>query len=418
MLKNLTSLALKFFGALVSYLLTLYISRVFGNEKLGYFSFLLSLALIFLLILKLGTDTYTMKWTSKFYASGEYGKAKFLYFKILRYHLIAGSMITGIVIVTIPWLLNQFFRNYSDTSFFEIGLISVFFINLHILNYEFLRGTQRIISYTFYHTVSIFLFTILTLFLLGFLGIQSGRNLEISYLCAAFLSFCMSAVEVSKKSMRHQTATMKHLQTSSIIRESAPFFSNNIVFVLIGTMDIFILSRYVSPTTIGEYALILKIATFISFPLTVMSANFAPRIASFSNQETLKREIVRTGKMILFGAILVFGSLFVLFPFLTNFLHIRNSAGLPVFLLIGTGYLVSSFFSLNETCLVMLGEEKRYQKIMIFACVINLILNLLLIPVLKETGAATASMLTLIIWNVAAAYYTNKKLRLPTGITF
>jgi O-antigen/teichoic acid export membrane protein len=183
-------------------------------------------------------------------------------------------------------------------------------------------------------------------------------------------------------------------------------------------MDIFILSRYVSPTTIGEYALILKIATFISFPLTVMSANFAPRIAGFSNQETLKREIVRTGKMILFGAILVFGSLFVLFPFLTNFLHIRNSAGLPVFLLIGTGYLVSSFFSLNETCLVMLGEEKRYQKIMIFACVINLILNLLLIPVLKETGAATASMLTLIIWNVAAAYYTNKKLRLPTGITF
>jgi O-antigen/teichoic acid export membrane protein len=64
----------------------------------------------------------------------------------------------------------------------------------------------------------------------------------------------------------------------------------------------------------------------------------------------------------------------------------------------------------------MMGEEKLYQKIMLCACIVNLILNLLLIPILKETGAALSSMITMACWNIAAAYYTRKKLQLPTGI--
>jgi len=64
----------------------------------------------------------------------------------------------------------------------------------------------------------------------------------------------------------------------------------------------------------------------------------------------------------------------------------------------------------------MMGEEKLYQKIMLCACIVNLILNLLLIPILKETGAALASMITMAGWNITAAYFTRKKLQLPTGI--
>ena len=123
MLKNIASLGIKFFGALISYLLTIYISKKIGNETMGYFSFLMSYALLFLLILKLGTDIYIMKWTSRFYAHQEAGKAKFLYYKLLKYHLTAGAVITSIAIILTPVLFETFFPKFKDIVFFQIGIL-------------------------------------------------------------------------------------------------------------------------------------------------------------------------------------------------------------------------------------------------------------------------------------------------------
>jgi O-antigen/teichoic acid export membrane protein len=416
MLKNIASLAIKFFGASVSYLLTLYLSKVFGNEKLGYFSFLLSYSLIFLLVLKLGTDIYLMKWTSKFYSSGEPGKAKFLYIKLLSYHCIAGLLLTSFAVGITPFLIQTYFTNYTDYKFFQIGLAGVFFMNLHILNYEYLRGTRRVISYTFYHTVSIFLFTVILNLLLDLFSVNFEFKFIFCYLTAIFISFIISFFEVVSKLKNEKTKRIENLHIKTVISDSIPFFSNNAVFVLIGTLDIFILSRYIMPASLGEYALILKIATFISFPLTVMSANFAPKIPGFSNKQKLIKEIKKNGKIIIVFACLIYGAIFLLFPGITNFLSLKSDKNLLIFATIGIGYLISSLFALNEACMLMLGEEKLYQKIMLATCIINLILNLLLIPVWKEVGAAIASLITIASWNLAASFYTRKKLQLPTGI--
>jgi O-antigen/teichoic acid export membrane protein len=416
MLKNIASLAIKFFGASVSYLLTLYLSRVFGNEKLGYFSFLLSYSLFFLLVLKLGTDIYLMKWTSKFYSSGEPGKAKFLYYKLFSYHCLSGLLLTSVAIAITPFLIQNFFSNYTDYKFFQIGLAGIFFMNLHILNYEFLRGTKRVLSYTFYHTVSIFLFTVILNLILDLFSLNFEHKFVWCYLTAICISFLISFFEVFSKIKNEKPMRIEALQIQSVINDSIPFFSNNAVFVLIGTLDIFILSRYVMPTSLGEYALILKIATFISFPLTVMSANFAPKILTFTSKPKLIKEIKKNGKIIILFASLIYGAIFLLFPGITIFLSLKTGNHLLIYTIIGLGYLISSLFALNEACLLMLGEEKLYQKIMLAACIINLILNLLLIPVMKELGAALASLITIVSWNLAAAYYTRKKLQLPTGI--
>ncbi|MFO0415194.1 MAG: polysaccharide biosynthesis C-terminal domain-containing protein [Bacteroidota bacterium] len=416
MLKNIASLAIKFFGASVSYFLTLYLSKVFGNEKLGYFSFLLSFSLIFLLVLKLGTDIYMMKWTSKFYSTGEPGKAKYLYFKLLSYHCLAGFVLTSIAIGITPFLIRTYFTNYTDYIYFQIGLAGVFFMNLHILNYEFLRGTRRVMSYTFYHTVSIFLFTVVFNLLLDLLSFNFEFKFVWCYLGAIVISFLVSFFEVISKIKNEKTVRIETLRINTVISDSIPFFSNNAVFVLIGTIDIFILSRYIMPASVGEYALILKIATFISFPLTVMSANFAPKIPGFSSKSKLIKEIKKNGKIIIVFASLIYGLIFLLFPSITSFLSLKSDKNLLIYAMIGLGFLISSLFALNEACLLMLGEEKLYQKIMLAACVINLILNLLLIPVWKELGAAFASLFTIASWNLAAAFYTRKKLQLPTGI--
>jgi len=417
MVQHVSSLAVKFFGAVITYLLTIYISRSAGNETLGYFHFFLSYSLIFTLIMKFGTDLFLMKWVSQFTADGEPGKARFLYIRLLTYHLLTGGGITLIGIFLTPVIFPLFFPRYTDIGFFQVAIISVFFVNLHILNYEFLRGKQKVVAYTFYHTTSIFLLTLMISFCSHIL-LTHSVSLESCYLAAAIISCILSFSHVSKLLINQRTEPVSGFGMASVLNRSFPFFSNNAVFILIGTLDVFILSKYVNPSAIGEYALLVKCAMFISFPMIVLSANFAPRMLHYTDRQVLRSEMIRMTRLIAGGALLIFIGLAVFLPFIITYLNIQSDDSIWIFLLISLGYLFSSACALNEVSLLMLGEEKLYQKIMLAALVFNFVLNLLLIPKWHELGAAITTMLTLLFWNVLAVYFARKKLALQTSLIY
>ncbi|MBU6157678.1 MAG: polysaccharide biosynthesis C-terminal domain-containing protein [Bacteroidetes bacterium] len=416
MFQNIGSLIVKFSGALISYLLTIYLSRYFGNEWLGYFSFLLSYSLIFILVMKWGTDVFLMKNTSQYIAEGAFGKAKFLYYRLLGYHLVSGGIITLLGVFITPIMLHYFFPRYEQVQFFRISLVSIFFINLYIMNYEFLRGRQQVLTYTFYHTVAIFFFTLLFLYLQHLLAIAFENQIAWSYLLATVISFLLSMMHVIRINKNIDLDPIPAFRLSEALRKSFPFFSNNAVFVLLGTLDVFILSKYVSPAQIGEYTLMVKIAAFVSFPLLVLSANFAPKIAALASNRSLQQRINKMTGLITMAAISLFLIIYFSIGFFQQFLHISQPDTLKIFIIIALGYVVSSSCALNEVCLLMLGQEKLYQKIMIISLILNFLLNLLLIPILKETGAAITHFVTLVFWNLLSVYFVHKKLNLNTAL--
>jgi O-antigen/teichoic acid export membrane protein len=416
MLQNISSLVVKFFGAFISYGLTIYISKNFGNEVLGYFSFFLSYSLLFTLLMKFGTDIFIMKWTSRFLAIGEKGKAKYLYTRLLRYHLTVGGLITLFAVGITPYVFLYFFPLYQDTTFFQILILSVFFANLHIIHYEFLRGSQQAVAYTFYHTVSIFLWTILFLLIFDLTAINFKRKLEVSYLLSTAVSVVISYIHVQSILKHWPIAPIEDFNLLHTLKKSFPFFTNNAVFILFGSIDIFILSKYVQPEVVGEYSLLVKFAGFVSFPLIVIGANFSPKILVIKDRTALQKEITQLTRLITFGSLIVFLSIFMLVPQIYKYFNIKHIPDQHIFIWVGSGFLFSAICALNETSLLMLGEEKLYQKIMFAALVLNFVLNLLLIPVYKETGAAVTTCVTLVFWNLVSVYYARKKLNLSTTI--
>ena len=417
MFQNLGALFVKFTGAFITYLLMIYLSRYFGNAWLGHFSFLLSYSPVFILVMKAGTDIYLMKHASRYEANGSNGMARFLYFRLLKYHLLAGALITLVGVLLTPYLITHYLPRYPHVRFFQISIISVFWINLFILNYEFLRGEKQLLAYTFYSTVSIFFFTLLFLLLQRLMGIQYDQQIAWSYLVAAILSFIISFVHVMKMIARMPSESIPGFRLPEVLKQSFPFFANNTVFVLLGSIDVFILSKYVNPQEIGEYALMVKIATFVSFPLLVLSANFAPKLAAATEPRQLQQSISRMTRWIALASLFIFFSIFGALDLLKDFLNIRQSGSSLIYVIISMGYLFSSVCAMNEVCLLMLGHEKLYQKIMIITLLINFLFNLLLIPVFKELGAAITQLLTLVFWNLAAVYFVKRKLHLSTALT-
>jgi O-antigen/teichoic acid export membrane protein len=172
----------------------------------------------------------------------------------------------------------------------------------------------------------------------------------------------------------------------------------------------------VSPAQIGEYTLMVKIAAFVSFPLLVLSANFAPKIASFAANHNLQQRINKMTALITLAATTLFVIIYFSIGFFQEFLKISQPGTTKIFIIVSLGYLVSSSCALNDVCLLMLGQEKLYQKIMIISLILNFILNLLLIPTLKEIGAAITHLLTLVFWNLVSVYFVRKKLNLYTAL--
>ena len=66
----------------------------------------------------------------------------------------------------------------------------------------------------------------------------------------------------------------------------------------------------------------------------------------------------------------------------------------------------------------MTGKEKVFRNIIFVALVINILLNLLLIPKFCIEGAAIASASSLIFWNLYSVYYVYKEFGVMTFISY
>jgi O-antigen/teichoic acid export membrane protein len=65
----------------------------------------------------------------------------------------------------------------------------------------------------------------------------------------------------------------------------------------------------------------------------------------------------------------------------------------------------------------MTGKQNKLHQILIFGFVTNLVLNWFLIPLYGMEGAASATALSMILWNLIAVIYTYRTDRIKTFIS-
>jgi O-antigen/teichoic acid export membrane protein len=98
--------------------------------------------------------------------------------------------------------------------------------------------------------------------------------------------------------------------------------------------------------------------------------------------------------------------LLVLFlgPFLIGIFGVENPvAAYPWLILLAFGQLTNAFAGPVMNILNMTGYEKSARNTMLVTAILNVILNVLLIPQFGPLGAAIATTITMIGWNLWAA---------------
>ena len=214
--------------------------------------------------------------------------------------------------------------------------------------------------------------------------------------------------------------TNTKISYKAILKRSGPMAMSATAYILMQSVDIILLSKFTNFEMVAFYSVAIKLTTMISIVLASVNAVQAPQVAEFFSSG----DFVKLSAIIKKSTRLIF---FLTFPAII-LLTLLSSTILELF---GANYIIAQNAlyilvigqSVNALCgsvgvyMNMTGKQNVFQKILISALVLNVVLNWILIPIYGINGAAFATSFSMIFWNLITVVYIYKKDKIKTFLT-
>lgn len=408
--KGFSFLVIRLLGTVFSFVFTLYVTNTFGKTEWGLIALGFSIFTILSIFGRLGLDLNLVKFYSQdnnLKDSGVYYRSLikvFLFSSFLSFlvYLFEESLVTDVFLEPKPNLLP-----YLNWLLLSIPFWSTVFVSSAIM-----RARKINKAYTFYTLAGRFI--ILLLLVLLFTHDEALFVLKIHFVSVIIL-FIVSLFHASYVLKK---ATLKSNQNTWVfIKESLPMMLSSSILVLMSWMDTFMMGIYENETEVGIYNVAVKVTTLSVFSLQAINSILAPKIAkSYAENEavTYKKLIRFSTKINFFITLVVVGLIVILSPYLLGLFGDGFEAGIGVLVILCIGQLVNSLSGSVGVVMQMIGEQKMYQYFIVSALVINLILTLILTPIYGGIGAATATVISMVFWNITGAFYLKRKKQIQT----
>ncbi len=401
-------------ATILAYLTKFVLVRNLSVEDYGLFFAVFTFVLFFSLFANLGMG----KGLGRFIA--EYGfKKKYKEIK----SLIAGSfliqMIASGIIIIIFWSISDYLAiNYfKDIRASNLLRILVFYLPL-ITIYNKIRaifqGTKNIKSFSLTESIlngAVFLI-VMTGITFG-LGIYAPAIAYISALILFILIFISSAL----KSIQYFKLKPKNIiaENRKLLLFSLPLMITTVGGLLITYFDTLMLTYFDTLDKVGIYNIIYPSALLIVIIGVSIGSTLLPILTELWSLKK-KKEIRSVLKIInKYLLILCLPIVIILMQFSREIIRILFGkaylAGVVAFNIILIGALFKVFSTINVYVLIAFKKPKKIMKIFLSGALLNVILNLFLIPLYSITGAAIASGLSFALMMILSVYYVNKKIK-------
>jgi O-antigen/teichoic acid export membrane protein len=406
--------SLKVVSTALIFLMNLLLARLLGSTGYGTYAYALAWFSILSVLCVFGLDKLLVREVSVFNARSAWG----LMHGILRWSNITAlvvsvgfALLAGITI----WILSDRLESQMTYTLL-IALIMLPLIVILRLRQAAMRGLHYVVGgqlpemlimpISFFIIVGgMYLFMrnaliapvamIAQVAAVGFALLMGVRQLQIS--------LPRSAKEAHPL---YQGWTWMHIVMPLVFLDSMTMINSQIDIILLGLMK--------STATVGVYAVAKKGAGLITFILVAVNIALAPTIASMyaaGEMDKLQRMITKSARVILMGTLpiaivlILFGHWFLLFFFGQDFVQ-----GEKALAILGAGQLINAATGSVGLLLIMTGYERDAALCVGISALLNIILNAFLIPRWGLEGAAAATTITVIFWNILLAVLVYKRL--------
>ena len=415
------SLFLRFGGLALGYILTLIIAKLFGARGLGDYVLAITILKLFSVLAKFGLDTASIRFIASFASQEKWKSVLDLRKKvlsILSITSVVASLLMYFLADSIADLININVKYIKINAFFVIPM--VFFM----LHYESLRGLKKIAEFSFFYRISQALISIVSISIIY----QFSSNSEVpiyAYLTSVFivsiLAYLSFKYHLLKRIDDKQSSAEAMMSYSKLLRISIPLmFAESVQFIMVW-IDKLMLGNMASSQEVGIYFTAFKLSMIASVSLMAINSIASPKFAEkFVNNDIigLKKVVKQSTKMIFWTSVPLVVIFFMFPEYLLGLFGEEFKIGVTAFIFLSCGRLVSSFSGSVGNILKMTDNQNIFGLLLFFGAIINICLNLFLIPsnnilsiygISGINGAAFASMCSLSFWNLAMVFFVRRK---------
>jgi O-antigen/teichoic acid export membrane protein len=165
----------------------------------------------------------------------------------------------------------------------------------------------------------------------------------------------------------------------------------------------------------GIYALVFSISFLVALPRTAANTLLAPTISGLfvrRQHQTLQNVIVRMAVWTLCCAVSIALVLALIADPLLSWFGPSYEAGVPALRILLVGQAIAASCGSQLSIMTMTGLERRAAVVLALSAIINVLISVALVSELGLAGAAIATTVTLIGWNIAMAAVIWRRLQL------
>lgn len=418
------TLLIKILGMGLGYCAMLFVTNVYGAAQWGLYTLCVTVLSIAVLIPKFGFDNSLVRIITELKLYDSNKEIRSVLYKSITISFLFALLVIVIMNLFSDYIVFELLKKPELQPYMSILSFAILPITLIAIISAYFQALKKTVLFILFQTAFInIVFLALLLFNYFFEVEPTVIKVYITAVILTLIAAVLFYVSINTEGLEVSASDKKEIKYSynRIINISTPMLLSSSFALFMGWSDIIMLSIYKSTTDIGIYDSALRLATLSGITLIAINAVVTPKFVEFYSKNDLiglKNIVQKSTRLIFFTATPI---LLILVGFAKDILSLFGdefAIGYIALIYLCISRFINAISGSVGYIMQMTDNQRTYQFVILIAFIINVILNLILIPKYSFTGAALASSVAMIFWNLTLVFIIKRRLGFWTVITF
>lgn len=389
-------------GISLTYLSRVALARWMGETEYGIYEYVISWSLLLGIAAALGLPRTALRFVSQYRVTQSWGLLRGLFQSSVLIVLLLGSLIatvcTGLILA---W------NHYHPFVYAIPLLIGIWLVPLQALMNMLLETSRAMDALILAYAPSRLIWPVAIL-LGGFILFEQRYTLTgVSVLIIAtllFLGVLLVQLGVLWYKLDREIGNVEpEYAYRTWLKVSLVLLVQGTFFILMQQIDIVMVGSFLGPEDAGLYGAAVKTALWVGIVLQTVNMVAAPSFAMLYTQGDMAglQQLVKTVTLWIFWPSLTIATGLIVFaPQVMGLFGSAFAAASWQLKILVLGQLVSALCGSVANLMVMTGHQNKSLKVFGIACATNIALNAIGIPLFGSVGAAIATAVAMIMWNI------------------
>lgn len=411
---SFSSFLIRIIGRIMGYVFVVFVTRNFGSGLIGMHALSITLLSIVTVVGKLGMNTAVMRFVAEYSAQRKWARVGDVYNRSLKILLPLNVALVLVFFFNANGIAHYIFNKEYLAPFFKIIAFAIAPKVILLLHSGCIRGIKKIKEYAFLENAAIP--SIATVILIVYLLFdRNNRYVSVlSYTASVYIVSIFSVylwkrtMKLNRIALRSKIDKDEKVAIKELFSVAFPMLFTHSLTTIMGWIDIIMLGIFRTESEVGIYHVVLKISLFTTIVLLAINSIAAPKFAELYGLKNMSgfEQIARRATKLLFWATVPIVIVIFAFPTkILGFFGVEFKIGLHALLILTFGQFINAISGPVGNILQMTGHQKTFRNIIVIATVLNVVLNIILIPRYGINGAAIASLTSKIFWNITSVIY-------------